>query len=1071
MPTLERILSRALTTALVMVAIGCSAESKKSRLLSRADRYFDSGDYDKAKIEYLNVLRADPLNATAIQRLGTIWYEQGAPLRAAPFLLKTRELVPDDVGSRAKLASVIIAAGGLEEARSEAEAILERSPAHPEAMLLLVEASRSQQELDDAEQRLRTLNASDKAGFHLALASLSLRKQDRASATNAVKHALSLDPNSVQAHLALAKLYWLENDLTNADREFKAAAQLAPPRSAAPLLYAEFKARTGAADEAKARLEEITREVPDSLSAWRIRAQIALAEKRFDESLKLIENILFRDPANIEARLLQAQVWLAKGESKKAVENLEGLDTAYPKLPLIKHTLARAYLLDNNAAQAAVVLNQVLTEHPDNAEALLLLGEANLRSGNAQKVVAPILDLLEKRPDLTPAQLLLARAYQSLGRLDDAAAVFREQIKASPQNPQPYLLLGLILRQQNKTDEAKKAFENGRRLAPENLLAVDQLVGLDIESGDFQTALQRIGAALQKTPQSPGAHFLQGKVYAAQGQWDLAETSLLKTLELDPNSASAYDLLISTYVALNKLPKAIAQVESLLSRAPDNARALMVSALIYEKMNEFAKARDAYEKLLSAKPDFPPVLNNLAYLYAERLNDLGKASDLAQKARALQPGDAAIADTLGWILYKQGDYQQALALLQESAQRLTDNPEVQFHLGMANYMMGRTDEARSALRKAAAAPADFPGKEEAKRRLSLFGDAADKRTELSGDELEMMLKEQPDDPLAQVRLGESYEKQGAFVQAAAAYEKAIKLNPNLLPPTEKLALLYTGPLQDNEKALRFARKARELAPNDPKIVGNLGRAAYQSGNFTWAYSLLQDSARRLPDDTKVLYDFAWSAYSLGKVSEARQAMQRFLAAIQDSSDAKLFLEMTELTEEGADPIAGESQVDKVLGADPRYVPALMARAAILLRRGQSEAAATTYSEVLGRFPDFASAQKRLAALYAADPERRDQAYDLIMKARKILPDDPELAQILAELSYQRHEFAYAVQLLRRSSEKRPLDAKHLYYLGMSHLKANEKPQGQEALRQALAAGLPDPLASEAKTALAELERE
>ena len=142
---------------------------------------------------------------------------------------------------------------------------------------------------------------------------------------------------------------------------------------------------------------------------------------------------------------------------------------------------------------------------------------------------------------------------------------------------------------------------------------------------------------LQKTPQSPAAHFLEGKVYAAQGQWDPAEAALLKTLELDPNSSSAYDLLISIYVAANKLPQAITQLDSLLSKSPDNARALMLSALTYEKMNEFAKAKDAYEKLLSAKPDFPPVLNNLAYLYAERLDELDKAYDLAQKARALQP--------------------------------------------------------------------------------------------------------------------------------------------------------------------------------------------------------------------------------------------------------------------------------------------------------------------------------------------------------------------------------------------------------------------------------------------------
>ena len=112
----------------MVVAIGCSAEAKKSRLLERADRYFESGEYDKAKIEYLNVLRADPQNATAIRRLGTIWFEQGAPLNAAPFLLKARDLVPDDLEARTKLALVFMSAGQFAEARKEALAILERIP-------------------------------------------------------------------------------------------------------------------------------------------------------------------------------------------------------------------------------------------------------------------------------------------------------------------------------------------------------------------------------------------------------------------------------------------------------------------------------------------------------------------------------------------------------------------------------------------------------------------------------------------------------------------------------------------------------------------------------------------------------------------------------------------------------------------------------------------------------------------------------------------------------------------------------------------------------------------------------
>ena len=1074
MQLLRRPLPRMLAAVLVAgVVIGCSSEAKKSAFLKRADSYFESGEYDKAKIEYLNALRADPQNARAILRLGTIWYEQGAPLNAAPFLLAARDVAPDDLDARLKLALVFLSFGQFAEARKEALAILDRSPSHNEAMPLLVDASRNSRELDDAEQRLRSLNSDGKAGFHLAAAVLSLRKRDLASAEIEVRRALSVDPNSVEGHIALARILWLRNDLAQADREFKIAAELAPVRSAAPLLYAEFKARTGAIDEAKANLNEITRKTPDSLLAWRLLAQIALSEGELDESLKLLENIALRDPANIEARLLQAQAWMVKRDAKKALEILENLSTGFPKFPPIKYQLARAYLQDNNANQAVAVLNQAIAANPDYTEAIVLLSEINLQNGDAQQVVGSMLGLLKKRPDLVQAQLLLAQAYQSLGRLDDATMIFREQIKVSPKNPQPYVLLGLVLTRQNQIEEARKAFESAQQLAPESLLPVAQLVELDIRNKEFETALRRIQDQLRKTPTSAGAYFLQGKVYAAQAKWDSAEVALLKSLELDPNSSSAYDLLISTYLAADKLPQAIAALESLLAKTPANPRALMVLAQLYERTSESQKARDAYERLLAVEPESPYALNNLAYLYAERLGDLNKAHELSQKARALLPAEAGIADTLGWILYKKGDYQKSLVLLQESAQKLPDNPEIQFHLGMASYMMGDMNAAGTAFRRAAEAANDFPGKREVQRRLELLDVAKGKATELSQGDLEMIIKEQPNDVVSRMLLGESYEKQGEFNKAAATYEEAVKLNPKLLAATAKLAQLNAGPLNASVRALEFARKARELAPNDPKIVGILGDAAYQTGNFTWAYSLLQESVRKLPADAEVLSDFAWAAYSLGKISEARQTMQRILDAApgsDHSKDAKLFLEMTAIDHDGAELIISESEIERALNGNPSHVPALMAKAGMLHKRGDSEAAAASYAEVLRRFPEFAPAQKRLAALYLETPGKRDEAYDLAVKARRTLPDDPELAQILGELSYDRQEFAYAAQLLRQSAEKKPLDAKYLYYLGMSHLKTNQKVKSREALDQALAAGLQDPLASEAKSTLAELEK-
>ena len=205
----------------------------------------------------------------------------------------------------------------------------------------------------------------------------------------------------------------------------------------------------------------------------------------------------------------------------------------------------------------------------------------------------------------------------------------------------------------------------------------------------------------------------------------------------------------------------------------------MVLALTQEKQKDFPKARDAYEKILEIKPDFVPALNNLSYIYAEHLNQLDKANELARKARSVAPADPSVADTLGWVLFKRADYQQALTLLQESADKVPDNPEIKFHLGMAHYMMGQADAARTAFQQALAATGDFPSKAEAKNRLALLGDAAAPPGQMTVSQLEDILAKQPNDLVARIRLAEAYEKQGAWTKATDAYEAELKLNPKL----------------------------------------------------------------------------------------------------------------------------------------------------------------------------------------------------------------------------------------------------------------------------------------------------
>ena len=1063
-----------LAALLMVVALtACSREARKARHLGRAESHFKAGDYEKAKIEYLNVLRLERNNFRALRQMGLIFQEQGAPLQAYRFLAKAKELAPEDQEVLLKLGLVHHAAGEFANAREIATAILAKDPVHEEALLLFAEASVTPENVANAGQWLEQARgrASNKAAFHLATARLSLRKQDEKSAEAAVRQALVVDPKSALGHMALGEFLRSRTNLAEAEQEFRKAAELAPLRSPVHLKYAEFKVMTGAIADARKVLTDLTRKVPDYLPAWQMLAQIAFNGKNHDECIALAERVLNVDSANFQTRQLLAQARMAKGQTAQAVRELETLNGIFTNSPQARYQLALAYLQSTNQAQAAVALEQAVRMNTNFTEAVLLQARLNLSKGDAADVIPPIVALLKRQPKTKQAYLLLVDAYRQSKRPEDAAHVLRELAKVYPQDPEAPFFLGMFSREQGKNTEARVFFEKALALAPDNLPILYQLIDLDILEKKYQASLSRLQMA-QKATNSAGLKFLEARVYRAQGDLNQAELALKKTVELDPNFISAYQLLATTYVAAQKLAQATEQLEELLSNKPRDQSSLMLLANIYEQAKDYGKARQTYEKLLAINSLYFPALNNLAYLYGEHLGQLDKAHEMARKARSLSPENPAIADTLGWILYKRKDYQGALALLQESASKLAGVPEIQFHLGMAWYMMGQAEPARLAFQRALASPDPFQGKEEAQRQLGLLGSEPGKPGASSAADLEAILKTHPNDILARMRLAELYEKQNSPDKAAKQYEAVLEINAQSSSAVLKLARLNAGPLGDRVKAMTLAKRARELAPADAEAAQLLGKLAYQSGNHSWSYSLLQESTARQTNNADVCYDLGWAAYSLGLVAEANQNMKRSLSIDPQSvhaDSAKWFLFMTALTENSNSLVQAEARIKELLKADPNHAPALMALAQIHVQRGESREAIQIFEKVLGQFPKLALAQKQLAALYAQQPGKEERAYELATSARGVLRDDAGLAKTLGKLTYGRKDYRYAATLFEEALRNSPQDAESLYLLGMSHYQLKAVTASKAALQKALASGLGEPSASEAKRLLAELQ--
>ena len=389
-----------LITLFLAVSLWSGCTDETTRHLSDANQAFQTGDYEKAKAEYMNVLHTDPYNSTAVIRLGQIWQEQGAPWRAGLFLKKGVEIAPNDADNRLRLARVYQELGGPAEARSQVQTILRQSPGNGDALLLLAELARTPDEIAEAERAMEKFPQKENASYQLARANIALHKKDLATAQDAVATAIVLAPMSPDAYELRAVIQRIRKDLQAAEKAYGAAGVLAPPRSPFHIRYATFLEETAGPAAAAAYLQKVTGKAPDFLPAWVMLAEIAFNQSNYELAMTYLKKVFSYDSENINAHLVESDIRLAEHQPAQVITELEQIDQAHPGLASVKYRLATAYLQENKTDVAIKTLEAIL----------------------------------KKQPDFKPARERLADAYRAAGRAADAANLSRQQPVATPES-------------------------------------------------------------------------------------------------------------------------------------------------------------------------------------------------------------------------------------------------------------------------------------------------------------------------------------------------------------------------------------------------------------------------------------------------------------------------------------------------------------------------------------------------------------------------------------------------------------------------------------------------------------
>lgn len=379
--------------------------------------------------------------------------------------------------------------------------------------------------------------------------------------------------------------------------------------------------------------------------------------------------------------------------------------------------LGLAYLKLGQLDKAFPFLTKIETMQPDALDVRLGLGLLYLSRQQPQAAVREAQAVLQRDPKNTDGYELLGSAYLAAGDHQQSVDAYRRLVELSPKNPEVHYRLGLSLQGANQIAEARQEFETTLALAPDNADALTRLVQLDLADKRPEVALSRVQKQLAVAGRLPRLVMLLASLDNARGDQQGAEAAYREAIRLEPGQSEASVALAGLYQKSGKRDQAIGLLDSALG-TQKSATAYSLRGVILQSKGDFQGARQAYEQALAIDPQYSVAANNLAWILSEKLGDVRKAFPLAAAAYQASPNDPHVADTFGWIVYKTLDYPRAAALLKQSADKLPDDAEAQYHYGMAALRSGAADDARRALTRAVNSPQNFSDKETARRALA-----------------------------------------------------------------------------------------------------------------------------------------------------------------------------------------------------------------------------------------------------------------------------------------------------------------------------------------------------------------
>lgn len=539
--------------------------------------------------------------------------------------------------------------------------------------------------------------------------------------------------------------------------------------------------------------------------------------------------------ATIEHLHLLARAYIALHDGIAAETTVERLRARGVGEDATALTLARALMLQNRFRDAERSLTDKSVPEADLIDFFLLRGDLSRALDDLERAGSYYQAAIDSAPEDFRGYVAMTLLKLQQANLFDARTFAEAAAARTSDDTMLSYILGMVERYSGNTETAKAHFEQAIDLNRTNLLARLELAGIFLSNGDVEGARLQLREIYGLSPNNPHANYYRALIMINDGHTERAAELLLRTGDFTRTYPPAARLYGMASYQLGKYSAAIPYLRRALSIFPNDPELRIALADSQTRRGDSAEALKVLEPLVNEGDNIDAMVQAAAA--AGGLGDLRSARTYIEKALVLAQGQGDMGPELLNSLKRRAAF----------ARFLDNDTSAATELLTAMYQDDPTDSSTLAM----------------KANLLLASGDIEEAEAVIGE----LLASGSENALAANLLGSLRHRQGRFVEAVSAYDRALEIVPDYQSALKNRALANIYAL-NYPAAREDLTRLVALVPEDAQVAALMGRALLETGDAEAAVGYLDIALEKMPESAIIIADKAEAMAELGYYASA-----------------------------------------------------------------------------------------------------------------------------------------------------------------------------------------------------------